>query len=108
MSIGEYDFLAFAGAIEKNMDGFRKDEIMKINKYNSVMSVFGDTCGSSIPLQLVNNVGDFGNIHLHVLAAGYGEGLSFGLADFFVNSQAILPLIETDEIYEDGNVSHDF
>jgi len=107
MSIGEYDFLAFAREIEKNLDVLR-EEIMINSKNNNVISLFGDVCGSLVPLLLVENFGNIGNVDLHILAAGYGEGLSFGLADFFVNTQAILPLIETDAIYEDGNVSRYF
>ncbi len=64
--------------------------------------------GSTVPFCLVNNFAGKSDTALHVLGAGYGEGLSWGLADFFVNTMDLLPLIKTDEVFREGNVSHDF
>lgn len=42
-----------------------------------------------------------------ILCAGVGEGISWGIADFCINDTGILNVIETDEFFKDGSVSHD-
>lgn len=68
----------------------------------------GYTCGNSIPLLLADSINGNVNTEIRVLACGFGEGLSYGLADFVIGSEDILPLIITDESFADGAVSHVF
>ncbi len=62
----------------------------------------------SIPLLISDHYGHVkGNKCSRVLACGLGEGLSWGFADFTICADAVLPVIETDDFYTEGAVSHD-
>lgn len=37
-----------------------------------------------------------------MLACGYGVGLSWSAADCYISQEDILPLVHTDEYFEDG------
>ena len=67
------------------------------------LDVFGNTSSSSIPITLVNNYGEMNeNKDIHALMCGFGVGLSWSTVDAHVNTGDILPLIHTDEYFEDG------
>ncbi len=66
------------------------------------ISKYGNTAGNSIPLLLSDIYASSEERNIRVLACGFGVGLSWGLADFFVNTKNILPIIETDEYYSEG------
>jgi 3-oxoacyl-[acyl-carrier-protein] synthase-3 len=70
---------------------------------------YGNTRGSSIPLLLCDKFGLSDNpITIRVLAAAFGEGFSWGLADFCITTTNILPVIETNDFFCEGEVSHNF
>ena len=64
---------------------------------------FGNTSSSSIPISLVkeygvNNDGE----DIRALMCGFGVGLSWSTVDAFINTDDILPLVHTDEYFDDG------
>ena len=64
---------------------------------------FANTSAASIPLSFVNKYGDRCDAQsLKALICGYGVGLSWAAGIITVNTQDILPLIETDEYFDDG------
>lgn len=63
---------------------------------------FSNTSSASIPNTLVKHYAAEHDRRLHILACGYGVGLSWSTADFFVNASDILPLVHTDEYFDDG------
>ena len=40
------------------------------------------------------------------MIAGFGVGLSWGIATLTLDTDAVLPIIHTDDYYQDGGVSH--
>jgi len=106
--VSDYDFFAFNQtdvAVLKHISdtlGIPFDKVL-VNP-----SGFGDTCGNSIPLLLTDGFGGSDQKEIHVLACGFGEGLSWGVADFYMNTKNLIPVIETDAVFEDGAVSHVF
>lgn len=78
------------------------------NKMHISLDRYGNTSVTSIPLTLCDC---YGNVNdratKKILSCGFGIGLSWGIATFTVQSNDIYPIIETDDYYKDGGVSHD-
>lgn len=69
---------------------------------------FGNTSSASIPISLVKEYGDVAEGRkIHMLACGFGVGLSWSTADCYVNTEDVLPLIHTDEYFVDGYGDND-
>jgi 3-oxoacyl-[acyl-carrier-protein] synthase-3 len=58
--------------------------------------------GCSIPLMLSNE-----SSQKRILACAYGEGLSWGFADFSIENDVLIPTLFSDEFYTNGHVTHD-
>ena len=66
---------------------------------------YGNVSGSTVPLTLVDAMTKKSTKlpkTLKILACSFGVGLSWGVNSFFINSDDILPLIETDEFYKEA------
>lgn len=63
---------------------------------------FGDVSGSSVALLLKPN-----ESHQRILTCSYGEGFSWAIADFYLEKDTILPLLETDNYFTEGFVTHE-
>lgn len=70
---------------------------ISINKY-------GNTDGASIPLGIVDLCmnPELEHKKLNLIVSGFGIGLSWGIMAFEINSEDVLPLIVTDEYFEEG------
>ena len=100
--VSDFDTLAFQQThSELNSEiaqklGFK--ELKLCSNYKS----FGDVSGSSISLLLSGT-----NERKRVLACAYGEGFSWGFADFYLEKDVVLPLIKTDSYFTEGFVTHE-
>lgn len=64
---------------------------------------FANTSAASIPLSFVRKYGEQkGSQALKALICGYGVGLSWAAGIINIDTQDVLPLIETDEYFDDG------
>lgn len=64
---------------------------------------YGNADGVSIPLGVVELcAGLEADKQLKLLVSGFGIGLSWGIAGFEINTSDVLPLIFTDEYFEEG------
>lgn len=64
---------------------------------------FGNTSSASIPISLVKEYGDVNeNKDIRALMCGFGVGLSWSTVDAYINVNDILPLVHTDESFDDG------
>ncbi|WP_165249481.1 3-oxoacyl-ACP synthase III family protein [Adlercreutzia sp. ZJ141] len=70
------------------------------------MDRYGNTSVTSIPLTLCD-LKPKGTDPLRVMMCGFGIGLSWGCVDALIDPQALKGIIETDEVFEGGAVSHD-
>lgn len=67
------------------------------------MNKFGNTSSSSIPITLVYKFGDQEeDKDMQFLCCGFGVGLSWSTVALKINQKDILPLIHTDDYFEDG------
>lgn len=72
------------------------------------MDRYGNTSVTSIPLTLSDIYGeDADEKQIKCFVCGFGIGLSWGVAEFEMNKKDIYPIMETDEAYADGGVSHE-
>ena len=77
----------------------------KFDKEKMLISIdqFANTSAASIPLSFVKKYGEQKeNTNLRSLICGYGVGLSWAAGILNIESEDILPLIETDSYFEDG------
>ena len=75
---------------------------VSMDKVPICLDRFGNTNGSSVPLALVDMNMKENPKQLKILACSFGIGLSWGVNSFEINSNDILPLIETDEYYKEA------
>jgi 3-oxoacyl-[acyl-carrier-protein] synthase III len=100
-SFEDYDVIAF----QQNKKELIPQNILSVAKNvfaSSNFNKFGDTSGSSVALLLKNS-----EETQRVLSVSFGEGFSIGFADFYVEPNVILPLLETDNYFENGFVTHE-
>ena len=77
----------------------------KFDKEKLLISLdrFSNTSGASIPTALVKYYGESEDDKLlRMMTCGFGVGLSWAMADFKINTRDILPLVITNEYYDDG------
>lgn len=77
----------------------------KFSKEQLLISLdkFSNTSSASIPTALVKYYGDTTEDKtLRLMTCGFGVGLSWAMADFKINTSDILPLVMTDDYYDDG------
>lgn len=101
----DIDYYVFHQAQNMILDTI--DDACDIAKEKELRSIeeFGNTSGVSIPMSICANRNQFENKKsIRVLCCGFGVGLSWGSIFAEINTENILPIIETDEHYEDDKV----
>ena len=98
----DYDALVLHQANLFIMNRIAKKSGFPIEKMLVSIDEFGNTSSASIPVTLVKHYGDAESQKLHIMACGFGVGLSCSTADFYMDSVDILPLVHTDEFFDDG------
>lgn len=68
---------------------------------------YGNTSGASIPITLSDVYGQVPEGRKHLLLSGFGVGLSWAAASVVLDTGGVLPIIHTDEYYQDGLVNHE-
>lgn len=66
---------------------------------------YGNTSSTSIPLTIAKNLCGKNWKEMHILVAGFGIGLSWGVTEMTLENCHILPIIESDQYYKEGIVS---
>jgi 3-oxoacyl-[acyl-carrier-protein] synthase-3 len=109
-NINDYDLLAIQQLGKENLKRISENLGLSFTGLPMNFEKFGDSRGSSIPLLMPDyiNANKNSSRKTHILACGFGEGFALGVADFFISSDTIFPIIYTDEYFEEGVVSHDF
>ena len=77
-----------------------------LDKMPISMDRYGNTSVTSIPLTLCDAYAGI-NRTIRALMCGFGIGLSWGVIDAQVSGNNLYPIIETNEFYTEGAVSHD-
>lgn len=106
VDINDYDCLAFHQANKYISQMLCKKLKCSEEKMPLCLDRFGNTSAPAIPLVLCDTYGDDkSDQELKVLACGFGVGLSWGVSSMVINTKDIYPIIETDEIFEEGIIN---
>lgn len=114
------EFIAYHNISEKHYDLFAPHQAnlfmlkhiakkvkIPMNKLGVSMDRYGNTSVTSIPLTLCDFYGGKQTGRKQILASGFGIGLSWGTAYFDVMAENCLPIITTDDYFEDGGIQVD-
>lgn len=103
VSVEDFDYILFHQANRFMIDHIAHK--MKLTKEQYPISIdrYGNTNGVSIPVTLVdlcsmNSVPDI----LHLACVAFGIGLSWGVISFDIEAKDILPMIHSDDYYEEA------
>ena len=106
VDINSYDCLAFHQANKYISQMLCKKLKCSEEKMPLCLDRFGNTSAPAIPLVLCDTYGEDGTgEELSVLACGFGVGLSWGVCSLTINTNDIYPIVETDEIFEEGIIN---
>jgi len=113
------DYLAWRGKTVEDFDAFIMHQAngfilkqlckkIKVSEDKMPLSMdrYGNTSSVSIPLTLCDVYGG-GEGAIRAMFCGFGVGLSWGVIDTTVDTAHVYPIIETDDYYTEGSVSHD-
>ena len=99
----DYDCLVLHQANLMIMKRVAKKTAFPEEKMLVSMDRFGNTSSASIPVSLVDRYGASGaQSSVKALCCGFGVGLSWSTVAFEIAIADILPLVHTDEFYQDG------
>jgi len=103
LSIEDFDSLVLHQASHFVLKHLASSLKMPMDKVPLSLDEFGNTGAATIPLTLCKAYGyDDSRITKRILASGFGVGLSWGIADFLVSPNDIMPIEYTDEYYKEG------
>ena len=108
LTLTDFNFLAIHNSGSMLSEKLAEKLGLKKEDLPSNIKTFGNTSGNSIPLLLCETFGKIENKEVRVLACAFGEGFSWGVADFNIQASDVLPVIETNDYFHEGEVSHNF
>lgn len=102
-TIDDYDYCVFHQANLFMLEHIRKKIKLKSERMPVSIDRYGNTSSASIPITIadcMNNEKCTGKKHL--VTSGFGIGLSWGIADFHLDAEDVLPIIETDDYFKEA------
>lgn len=102
----DYDCFAMHQANKFILAQVAKKAKIPLEKMPISMDRYGNTSVTSIPLTLCDAYPN-NDEALRVMMCGFGVGLSWGCVDAVLGSNTLLGIIESDDFFSEGRVSHD-
>ncbi|MBD5356160.1 MAG: ketoacyl-ACP synthase III [Bacteroides sp.] len=104
--VNDYDCLAFHQANQFIHRMMCRKLKVDTSRMPLCLDRFGNTSAPAIPMVMCDTFGDDDDDkELNFLMCGFGVGLSWGVCSARINVSDILPIIETDEIFEEGIIN---
>lgn len=101
----DYDALVLHQANRMIINRISKVLKWDLAKVPTSIEKYGNTSCASIPLTIVTEYGDLADdTTKRFLTCGFGAGCSWGVASFYLSTNNILPLIESDSYFKEGVV----
>lgn len=99
----DFDYFVFHQANLMIINQIAKKLKLPMEKVPISLHEYGNTEGASIPVSIVD-ICEKNNIDkkLNLITSGFGIGLSWGVVSFEVDSKDIIPMIVTNECFEEG------
>ena len=105
-TVDDYDCLAFHQANKFISQMLCKKLKVAPEKMPLCLDRYGNPSAPAIPLVMCDSYGErHEDKELNFLMCGFGVGLSWGVCSAKVNIKDILPIIETDEVFEEGIIN---
>ena len=106
-TVDDYDCLAFHQANQFIQKVLVKKLKIIADKMPLCLDRYGNTSAPAIPMVICDTYGnDTSDRNLHFLMCGFGVGLSWGVCSAIINTKDIIPIIETDDIFEEGIINN--
>ena len=103
----DYDCFAFHQANLYILKQIAKKTRIPFDRMPITLDRYGNTSGASAIVSLCDVYGAGNdNKTIKVMACGFGIGISLGATSFEINTNAILPIMEDDEIYTEGLITN--
>lgn len=105
-TVDNYDCLAIHQANKFILQMLCKKLKVNPEKMPICLDRYGNTSAASIPMVLGDVYGNSDDTKaLNVLMSGFGVGLSWGVCSSKISPNDILPIIESDDIFEEGIIN---
>jgi 3-oxoacyl-[acyl-carrier-protein] synthase-3 len=101
-SLADYDSVVFQQSSTETLQEIAAKLGINFSEVASNFKDFGDVSGASVALLLNPNQNT-----QRVLSCSFGEGFSWAIADFYIEKDTVLPIIETDNYFREGFVTHE-
>ena len=101
-NLSNFDVLAFQQSNIETLKEIAQKLEIDYSLLQSNFKDFGDVSGSSVSLLLRPK-----ETTQRVLSCSFGEGFSWAIADFYLEKNVVLPIIETDNYFDEGFVTHE-
>lgn len=105
-TVDDYDCLAFHQANKFITQMLCKKLKVNSEKMPICLDRYGNPSAPAIPMVICDKYGNDKEAKtLNFLMCGFGVGLSWGVCSAKINTMDILPIIETDDIFEEGIIN---
>lgn len=106
--IEAYDCFAFHQANQFISKQLAKKFKIPMDKMPLCMDRYGNTSAPAVTMALCDRYGDVKDESVKTMFCCFGVGLSWGVASAVISADDILPIIETDELFEEGIINEPF
>ena len=100
--ISDYDCFAFHQANLYISKQLAKKFKIPMEKMPLCLDRYGNTSAPAVTLALCDRYGNVSGERVNTMFCCFGVGLSWGVASAEIDTDDILPIMETDEIFEEG------
>lgn len=105
-TVDDFDCLAMHQANKFILQMLCKKLKVAKEKMPMCLDRYGNTSAASIPMVLGDTYGNMnGTNEVNILMSGFGVGLSWGVCSAKIHPNDILPIIESDDIFEEGIIN---
>ena len=104
-TVDDYDCFAFHQANKFIHKQLAKKLKIDKDKMPLCLDRYGNTSAPAIPLLLSDTYGETSGKTIKSMMCGFGVGLSWGVVSADISTDDIYPVLETDEIFEEGIIN---
>lgn len=106
--VEDYDCFAFHQANQYITKQLSKKLKIPFEKMPLCLDRYGNTSAPAVTMALCDRYGDRTGEQVRTMFCCFGVGLSWGVASATIDADDILPIIETDEVFEEGIINQPF
>ena len=106
--VDDYDCFAFHQANQYISKQLAKKIKIPMEKMPLCIDRYGNTSAPAVTMALCDRYGDASSEQVRTMFCCFGVGLSWGVASAEISADDILPIVETDELFEEGVINAPF